>query len=61
MSEIAFSRPWFGEEEERAVTEVLRSGWVVGGPRLRDLEAGFAAAGGAAKLTLISVGEPLST
>lgn len=47
MSGIDFSRPWFGAEEEHAVAQVVRSGWVVGGPRLRELEAEFAAAGGA--------------
>lgn len=45
MSTIAFSRPWLGREEEDAVAAVVRSGWIVGGPRLRELEAGFAAAG----------------
>lgn len=47
MTAIAFSRPWFGAEEEEAAAAAVRSGWVVGGPRLRELEAGFAAAGGA--------------
>jgi perosamine synthetase len=48
MSEVAFSRPYFAEEEAEAAAAAVRSGWVVGGPRLREFEAGFAAAGGAA-------------
>lgn len=43
MSELAFSRPSFGREEEEAVAAVVRSGWVVGGPRLRLFEHRFAA------------------
>lgn len=39
---LAFSRPHLGEEEVQAVTDVLRSGWIVGGPRLAELERGFA-------------------
>ena len=39
---IAFSRPTFGPEEEEAVAAVIRSGWVVGGPRLAEFEARFA-------------------
>ncbi len=49
MTEIAFSRPYFGPEEEAAAAAAVRSGWVVGGPRLRELEAGFARLGGAAE------------
>jgi perosamine synthetase len=43
MKQLAFSRPYFGAEEEQAVLEVLRSGWVVGGPRLAEFERRFAA------------------
>jgi perosamine synthetase len=42
MKYVAFSRPFFGAEEEQAVVEVLRSGWVVGGPRLAAFEQRFA-------------------
>jgi perosamine synthetase len=38
MSAVAFSRPYFGPEEEAAAAEVIRSGWVVGGPRLAEFE-----------------------
>ena len=40
---VQFSRPWFGPEEELAVAEVLRSGWVVGGRKLQEFEKQFAA------------------
>ena len=39
---IAFSRPCFGEAEAAAAAEVVRSGWVVGGPRLAEFERRFA-------------------
>jgi perosamine synthetase len=42
MTYVAFSRPCFGVEEEQAVVEVLRSGWVAGGPRLVAFEQRFA-------------------
>ena len=48
MTDVAFSRPYLGEEEAEAAAAAVRSGWVVGGPRLRELEEGFAAVGGAA-------------
>jgi dTDP-4-amino-4,6-dideoxygalactose transaminase len=35
---IAFSRPCFGEAEAEAAAAVVRSGWVVGGPRLAEFE-----------------------
>ena len=48
MSEpIAFSRPCFGEAEAEAAATVVRSGWVVGGPRLAEFERRFAALCGA--------------
>ena len=39
---IAFSRPCFGEAEAEAAASVVRSGWVVGGPRLAEFERRFA-------------------
>lgn len=42
MEPIQFSRPFFGEEEARAAADVIRSGWVVGGPRLAEFETEFA-------------------
>jgi perosamine synthetase len=43
MSVIAFSRPFLGIEEEVAAAAAIRSGWVVGGPRLVEFENRFAA------------------
>lgn len=45
--EIAFARPFYGPEEEAAVAEVVRSGWVACGPRVEAFEEAFAAACGA--------------
>ena len=44
---IAFSRPSFGEAEAEAAAWVVRSGWVVGGPRLAEFERRFAGLCGA--------------
>ncbi|WP_343913470.1 DegT/DnrJ/EryC1/StrS family aminotransferase, partial [Ornithinicoccus hortensis] len=35
-------RPWLGEEEVAAVSEVIRSGWVAQGPRVAEFERAFA-------------------
>ena len=35
-------QPWLGEDEVAAVTEVLRSGWVAQGPRVKAFEDAFA-------------------
>lgn len=43
---IPIARPCFGPEEEAAVAEVLRSGWVAQGPTTAALEDEFAAATG---------------
>ena len=39
---LPFHRPWFGEEEEKAVVEVLRSGWVTRSQRTVQFEKQFA-------------------
>jgi perosamine synthetase len=44
---IAFSRPYYGREEAEAAAATVASLWVVGGPRLAEFEARFAAACGA--------------
>ena len=41
-SPIPLSRPMFGAEEEAAVAECLRSGWVTSGPRVAQFEKAFA-------------------
>jgi dTDP-4-amino-4,6-dideoxygalactose transaminase len=43
VERINVMQPWLGEEEVAAVTEVLRSGWVAQGPRVKEFEETFAA------------------
>lgn len=38
---IPITRPVFDDEEERSILEVIRSGWLVQGPRVADLEDKF--------------------
>ena len=45
---IPLSRPEFGDEEARAVAEVLKSGWVSQGPKVAEFESLVAARVGAA-------------
>lgn len=47
MDAIKFSLPYFGEEEALAAADVVRSNWVVGGPKLQQLEQRFAELSGA--------------
>lgn len=42
MLPIAFSKPYFDDAEPRAAADAVASGWVVGGPQLRALEAEIA-------------------
>src|SRR5262249_7293377 len=44
VSFIPFHRAMIGHEEVRAVTEVLESGWLTTGPRVKQFESAFAAA-----------------
>jgi perosamine synthetase len=44
---IPIARPFVGVEEEAAVADVLRSGWLTQGPRVAEFEAAFAAYVGA--------------
>lgn len=37
-------KPWLGEEEARALAEVVASGWLAQGPKVKEFEAGFSAA-----------------
>src|SRR5262249_37470979 len=52
--QIAFSRPYLGEEELQAVAAVLRSGWIVGGSRLAAFENRFAELCGAPEAVGVS-------
>lgn len=40
---VPLSRPSFGPEEESAVIDCLRSGWITSGPRVAEFERAFAA------------------
>ena len=39
---VPLSRPSFGPEEEAAVVDCLRSGWITSGPRVVEFEREFA-------------------
>lgn len=39
---IPLSRPWIGEEEAAAAADVVRSGWLIAGPRVEEFERRFA-------------------
>ncbi|GAC1635703.1 MAG: UDP-4-amino-4,6-dideoxy-N-acetyl-beta-L-altrosamine transaminase [Candidatus Acidiferrum sp.] len=47
LSFIPFHRAMIGSEEVHAVTEVLESGWLTTGPRVKQFEAAFASCVGA--------------
>lgn len=51
---IPFARPSIGPEEESAVLEVLRSGWLTTGKVARDFEAEFASFVGAARALAVN-------
>ena len=42
MARINVMRPWLGQDEVAAVTEVIESGWVAQGPRVAAFEEAFA-------------------
>jgi len=46
--QIPFAKPYLTGDEGDAVAEVIRSGWVSQGPKVREFEAAFAARVGAA-------------
>ena len=45
--EVPLAKPWMGEEEPRLAEEVVRSGWLIQGPRVVAFEERFAARIGA--------------
>jgi perosamine synthetase len=51
---IPVARPSFGSQEEQAVLEALRSGWVSQGPRVAEFERQFAEYVGAAHAVAVS-------
>ena len=53
---IPLARPVLGEEEERAVIDVLRSGQLSLGPRLQEFELKFASCVGAPLACAVSSG-----
>lgn len=53
---IPIARPLLGEEEEAAVLDVMRSGILAQGPRVKEFEEAFAAATGAARAVATSSG-----
>lgn len=54
LMNIPIARPSFGQLEEEAVIQVLRSGWVSQGPRVAEFEREFAEYVGAAHAVAVS-------
>ena len=48
LERINVMQPWIGEEESRAISEVVASGWVAQGPKTAAFEHAFAARQGVA-------------
>lgn len=56
LTPIPMARPTLDASEERAVLDVIRSGWVLQGPRVADFEREFAAYVGATEAVAVSSG-----
>ena len=54
LRKIPVAKPYFGEEEERALVDALRSGWVSQGPRVAEFEGKFAEYVGAPHAVAVS-------
>jgi len=54
LHQVPFARPEFGDEEARAVAEVLRSGWVSQGPAVARFEELFAQLAGTRHAVAVS-------
>lgn len=53
---LPFHVPCLGDEEIQAVTEVLRSGWITTGPRVKEFEAAFSRYTGAREAVAVNSG-----
>ncbi|MCW2998397.1 MAG: putative PLP-dependent enzyme involved in cell wall biosis [Solirubrobacterales bacterium] len=51
---VVFAKPYFGGGESEALAEVIASGWVSQGPRVRAFEQAFAARVGAAEAVAVT-------
>ena len=54
--EVPLAKPWMGEEESRLAEEVVRSGWLIQGPRVAAFEERFAARIGAQHAIAVNSG-----
>lgn len=43
LARISVMKPWLGDEEAKALAEVVASGWIGQGPRVKEFEAEFSA------------------
>jgi dTDP-4-amino-4,6-dideoxygalactose transaminase len=53
---VPLAKPWIGEEESRPAEEVVRSGWLIQGPRVAAFEERFAARIGARHAIAVNSG-----
>jgi len=53
---VPLARPWIGEEEALAAADVIRSGWLIAGPRVEEFEHRFADMLGARHAVAVSSG-----
>jgi dTDP-4-amino-4,6-dideoxygalactose transaminase len=56
VSSVPLSRPWISEEEALAAADVVRSGWLISGPRVEEFEHRFAEMVGARHAVAVSSG-----